>query len=70
MIDCVVAPFDQRYDDAAGAESTTLPPEHNVVGPFAGGLAAVIFAYLLRGAGGEAPAKEAAQGSPTEPRDA
>ena len=41
-----------------------------VVGPFAGGLAAVIFAYLLRGAGGEAQAKEAAQGSPTEPRDA
>jgi len=34
-----------------------------VVGPFAGGLAAVFFAFLLRGPGGGAPAKEAAQGS-------
>ncbi len=34
-----------------------------VVGPIAGGLVAVFFAYLLRGPGGEEPAKEAAQGS-------
>jgi aquaporin Z len=41
-----------------------------VVGPFAGGLAAVFLAYLLRGSGGEAPAKEVAQGSGTERTDA
>ena len=35
MIDCVVAPFDQRYDDDAGAVSVTLPPAQNVVGPLA-----------------------------------
>jgi aquaporin Z len=40
-----------------------------VAGPFAGGLVAVFFAYLLRGPGGEEPAKEAAQGSETEPTD-
>jgi aquaporin Z len=34
-----------------------------VVGPFTGGLVAAFFAYLLRGPGGEEPAKEAAQGS-------
>ena len=33
MIDCVVAPFDQRYEDAADAVSVTLPPAQNVVGP-------------------------------------
>jgi aquaporin Z len=37
-----------------------------VVGPIAGGVVAVSSAYLLRGRGGEAPAKEAAQGSETE----
>ncbi len=41
-----------------------------VVGPFAGGLVAVVLAYLLRGPGGEEPAKEAAQGSETEPKGA
>ena len=33
MIDCVVAPFDQRYDEAAEAVSVTLPPAQNLVGP-------------------------------------
>src|SRR5260221_11935849 len=30
---CVVAPFDQRYDEALLAVSVTLPPAQNVVGP-------------------------------------
>ena len=30
---CVVAPFDQRYDEAADAVSVTLPPAQKVVGP-------------------------------------
>ena len=35
VIDCVVAPFDHRYElIPAGAESVTLPPVQNVVGPF------------------------------------
>jgi aquaporin Z len=34
-----------------------------VVGPLAGASVAVVIAYLLRGSGGEEPAKEAAQGS-------
>ena len=33
VIDCVVAPFDQRYDDAAEAVRVTEPPAQNVVGP-------------------------------------
>jgi hypothetical protein len=33
VIDCVVAPFDQRYDAAADAVSVTLPPAQNVVAP-------------------------------------
>ena len=33
MIACVVAPVDQRYDEAALAVSVTLPPSQNVVGP-------------------------------------
>ena len=33
MIACVVAPVDQRYDEAALAVSVTLPPWQNVVGP-------------------------------------
>ena len=33
VIDCVVAPFDQRYDELADAVSVTLPPAQNVVGP-------------------------------------
>jgi hypothetical protein len=33
VIDCVVAPFDQRYDDAGDAVSTTLPAAQNVVAP-------------------------------------
>ena len=34
LMDCVVAPLDQVYCDmAAGAESMTLPPAQNVVGP-------------------------------------
>jgi aquaporin Z len=41
-----------------------------VVGPFAGGLVAVLFAYLLRGPGGEEAAKQAAQGSEPQPRGA
>jgi aquaporin Z len=41
-----------------------------VVGPLAGALVAVFLAYLLRGPGGEAPAKEAAQGSATQPKGA
>jgi hypothetical protein len=32
-IDCVVAPFDQRYEDAALDISVTLPGVQNVVGP-------------------------------------
>jgi hypothetical protein len=32
-IDCVVAPFDQRYEVALGAVSATLPPAQKVVGP-------------------------------------
>src|SRR5207244_13215510 len=35
LIDCVVAPFDQRYDAAADAVSVTEPPAQNVVGPLA-----------------------------------
>jgi len=35
VIDCVIAPFDQRYDAAAGAVSVTEPPAQNVVGPLA-----------------------------------
>jgi hypothetical protein len=34
-IDCVVAPFDQRYEALAGAVSVTEPPWQKVVGPFA-----------------------------------
>src|SRR6185436_1559121 len=34
-IDCVVAPFDQRYVNPAGAVNVTLPPWQNVVGPAA-----------------------------------
>ncbi len=33
VIACVVAPFDQRYDEALLAVSVTLPPAQNVVGP-------------------------------------
>jgi hypothetical protein len=33
LIDCVVAPFDQRYDAALDAVSVTEPPAQNVVGP-------------------------------------
>ena len=33
VIDCVVAPFDHKYEADAGAVSVTLPPEQNVVGP-------------------------------------
>ena len=33
LIDCVVAPVDQRYELAALAVSVTLPPSQNVVGP-------------------------------------
>ena len=33
MIDCVVAPVDQRYDAPLDAVSVTLPPAQNVVGP-------------------------------------
>src|SRR5712691_8530582 len=33
VIDDVVAPFDQRYDDPLDAVSVTLPPAQNVVGP-------------------------------------
>ncbi len=34
LIDCVVAPFDQRYDEPPpDAVSVTLPPLQNVVGP-------------------------------------
>jgi hypothetical protein len=32
-IDCVVAPFDHRYEDAALEASVTLPGAQNVVGP-------------------------------------
>jgi hypothetical protein len=34
-IDCVVAPFDHRYDAAALDVSVTLLPGQKVVGPFA-----------------------------------
>jgi hypothetical protein len=33
LIDCEVAPFDQRYDTPALAVRVTLPPSQNVVGP-------------------------------------
>ncbi len=33
VIDCVVAPFDQRYAEPADAVSVTETPEQNVVGP-------------------------------------
>ena len=33
MIDGVVAPVDQRYDEPLDAVSVTLPPAQNVVGP-------------------------------------
>jgi hypothetical protein len=33
LIDCVVAPFDQRYEEPALAVSVTEPPAQNVVGP-------------------------------------
>ena len=33
MIDCVVAPFDQRYDAEGDEVSVTLPPSQKVVGP-------------------------------------
>src|SRR5258708_7833022 len=33
VIEDVVAPFDQRYDDPLDAVSVTLPPAQNVVGP-------------------------------------
>ena len=33
MIDCVVAPLDQRYELPALAVSVTLPPVQKVVGP-------------------------------------
>lgn len=33
VIDCVVAPLDHKYEEEAGAESVTEPPEQNVVGP-------------------------------------
>jgi hypothetical protein len=32
-IDCVTAPFDQRYEAPLDAVSVTLPPAQNVVGP-------------------------------------
>ena len=33
MIDCDVAPFDQRYETPLDAVSVTCPPVQNVVGP-------------------------------------
>ena len=33
LIDCVVAPVDQRYDEPLDAVRVTLPPAQNVVGP-------------------------------------
>ena len=30
---CVVAPFDQRYEEPFDAVKVTLPPAQNVVGP-------------------------------------
>lgn len=33
MIDCVVAPFDQRFPFAADDVNTTLPPAQKVVAP-------------------------------------
>ena len=33
VIDCVVAPFDHKYDEPAEAVSVTEPPAQNVVGP-------------------------------------
>ena len=33
LMDCVVAPFDQRYELPALAVSVTLLPAQNVVGP-------------------------------------
>jgi hypothetical protein len=50
MIDCVVAPFDQRYDAAGSAVSVTLPPSQNVVGPlgvtFAVGVESMVIACV------------------------
>ena len=42
VIDGVVAPLDQRYDEPADAVSVTLPPAQKVIGP-----AAVILAVGL-----------------------
>ena len=50
MIDCVVAPVDQRYDVPLDAVSVTLPPAQNVVGPPAVMLA-VGFAFAVTAAG-------------------
>jgi hypothetical protein len=33
LIDCVVAPVDQRYEEPALALSVTEPPAQNAVGP-------------------------------------
>jgi hypothetical protein len=33
LIDCVVAPFDQRYEEPALAVRVTEPPAQNVVAP-------------------------------------
>jgi hypothetical protein len=33
VIDCVVAPFDQRYEAPLEAVNVTLPPAQNVVEP-------------------------------------
>jgi hypothetical protein len=46
LIDCVVAPVDQRYDAPLDAVSVTLPPAQNVVGPPAVMLA-VGFAFIV-----------------------
>ena len=32
-MDCVVDPFDQRYEAESGADKSTDPPEQNVVDP-------------------------------------
>jgi hypothetical protein len=47
VIDCVVVPFDQRYDDAAFAVSVTLLPAQNVVGPLAVMLAIGVLSMVM-----------------------
>src|SRR3954453_19236536 len=60
VIDCVVAPVDQRYELALLEVRVTEPPAQNVVGPDAviDGAAGVAFAGTAFGAGGAVQVSE------------